>query len=328
MNRLRWGLLGTALINRYLIPTIRNTPRCELVAVASRDEAKVNTYAAEWKIPHALGSYDALLADPNIDAIYLSLPNHLHAQWTIESANAGKHVLVEKPIALSVAEVDRMIDAAQRNNVVIAEAFAYVHHPQTIAIRELIAQGEIGEVRLIDAAYSYVHTRENDYRMRPEFGGGALWDIGCYAVSFICLAAKAAPVEVIGRQVSGSSGVDMSFAGLLRFGSGALGHFDCSFQAAFRTRAEIVGSDALLRIDDPFSPEYGEHFTVTRKDGHEEIMRVPDQMRYLGEVEDFCTAVLDGTPPRFSLQESRALAQTLVALYTSVRGGQPITLDA
>jgi predicted dehydrogenase len=328
MQTLRWGLLSTALINRHLIPAIRSAPRCELRAVASRDAAKAKAYAAEWEIPRAFGSYDALLADPNVDVIYISAPNHLHAEWAIKAANAGKHVLVEKPIALSVDEVDRMMEAARRNRIVVAEAFSYVHHPQTIAIRELIAQGAIGEVRLIDAAYSYVHTRENDYRLRPEFGGGALWDIGCYAVSFIRLAANAPPLEVIGRQVAGPSGIDMSFAGLLRFESGALGRFDCSFQAAFRTRAEVVGSEALLRIDDPFRSENAARFSLIRNGGHEQIVRVSDQMRYLGEVEDFCAVVLDGKPPRFSLQESRALVQTLVALYASANNRQPVTLHA
>ena len=180
MKKLRWGLLSTARINRAVIPPIRSSLRSELKAVASRDVVKAKEYARGWHIPHAYGSYEELLADENIDVIYNPLPNHLHAEWSIRAAEAGKHVLCEKPLALLVEEVDRMIAAARANNVVITEAFMYKHHPQTLKVLELSRQGAIGELLLIKGAFTFNLDRPDDVRWIPEWGGGSIWDVGCY----------------------------------------------------------------------------------------------------------------------------------------------------
>ncbi len=187
---LRWGLLGTARINRMVIPPLRASAGNRLLAVASRDLARATGYAKEWGIERAHGAYEALLADPEIDAVYIPLPNHLHAEWTIRAARAGKHVLCEKPLALTVAEVDAMGAAARESGVVLAEAFMYRHHPQTLKVKELVDAGAIGPVRFVRGTFSFPLTRPDDVRLRPEWGGGCLWDVGCYPAQLHPLRAR------------------------------------------------------------------------------------------------------------------------------------------
>jgi len=217
-NGIRWGLLSTARINRALIPPIKSLPRHSLRAVASRDAARAKAYAAEWDIPVAYGSYEALLADPEIDAIYNPLPNGLHAEWTIRAAQAGKHVLCEKPLALSLDEVDRIAESAAANEVVVAEAFMYRHHPQTVLLKELLDRGTIGDVLVIRGAFTFTLTRPGDVRLDTSMGGGSLWDVGCYPVSMARYLAGREPVRVVGWQRSAPSGIDDVFVGMLDFG--------------------------------------------------------------------------------------------------------------
>ena len=325
MKKLRWGLLSTARINRAVIPPIRSSVRSELDAVASRDLAKAQEYAAEWHIPQAYGSYEELLADPNIDAIYNPLPNHLHAEWSIRAAEAGKHVLCEKPLALTLAEVDQMIAAAQQHNVVIAEAFMYKHHPQTLKVLDLIAQGTIGDLLLIKGAFTFQLDRPDDVRWQPEWGGGSIWDVGCYPISFTRLAAQAEPVEVFGWQVTGSTGIDVVFSGQMRFASGLLAQFDCGFATPYRTSMEIVGTSGAIELDSPFKPSGGEWIKIKRGDSVDKL-RSPEYELYRGEIEDMERVVLDGLPPRISLENSRANVATILALLESARTGQVVNL--
>ena len=203
---LRWGLLGTARINRMVIPPLRASAGNRLVAVASRDLARARGYAQEWGIERAHGAYEALLADPGIDAVYIPLPNHLHAEWTIPAARAGKHVLCEKPLALTVAEVDAMGAAAREGGVVLAEAFMYRHHPQTLKVKELVDAGAIGPVRFVRGTFSFPLTRPGDVRLQPEWGGGCLWDVGCYPLSFTRFVLGREPLEAAGAQCWGRPG--------------------------------------------------------------------------------------------------------------------------
>src|ERR1051325_4538638 len=181
---LNWGLLSTARINRALITPLRASKRNKLVAVGSRSQETAEAYAKEKKIERAYGSYDALLADPDIDVIYNPLPNHLHAEWTIKAMAAGKHVLCEKPLALSVDEVEAIKAAAQKYGRVVAEAFMYRHHPQTLKVQELVKSGSLGTLKLIRGSFSFVLTHEGDVRLKPEWGGGSIWDVGCYPISY------------------------------------------------------------------------------------------------------------------------------------------------
>jgi predicted dehydrogenase len=328
-RRLRWGLICTAHINRSLIPAIRASERAELVAVASRDLARAQDYARQWDIPRAHLSYQALLDDPAVDVIYNALPNHLHCEWTVRAADAGKHVLCEKPLALSVEEVARIVEAAERNGVVVFEAFMYRHHPQTLRVQELVRQGAIGDVRLVRAVFSFVFDQLDNTRFDPAMGGGALWDVGCYPVSFARAVVGADPVEVFGWQILGKSGVDLTFAGQMRFAGGALAQFDCSFQAAFRWGAEVVGSEGVLVLDSPWKPGADEPpiIRLLRGDG-EELMPVVDVDPYLCEVEAMADCVLDGAEPVVSLSDSRGNVATINALYKSARAGKVISVSS
>lgn len=326
---LRWGLISTAGINRALIPAIHASSRSELVAVASRSLDHAQGYARQWGIPQAHSSYEVLLADPNVDVVYNPLPNSLHCEWTAKAAEAGKHILCEKPLAITVEEVDRMIDAADRNQVVLFEAYMYRHHPQTLKVQELVAQGAIGEVRLVHAIFSYILNRPGDVRLDPDLGGGSLWDVGCYPVSFAQAVMGTAPAEVFGWQNLGDSGVDMSFAGQMRFAGGVLAQFDSSFQAAFRSRAEVVGGEGTLIVDHPWKPSIdGPAGIRLRRDNHEELVDVEEVDPYLCEVQAMERCVLDGADPVLPLSASRQIVNTLTALYESARTGRPVAVRA
>jgi len=189
MSLVRWGLLGTARINRRLIPAMRASSRSTIVAVASRDLPRAEAHAREWGIPTAIGSYDALLNRDDVDAVYIPLPNSLHVEWTLGAVAAGKHVLCEKPLAISPAGVDLIAAAAARTGVVVEEGFMYRHEPLTAAVAALVRDGAVGAVRTIVSGFTYAQGRANDVRLVPSLGGGALWDVGCYPVSYACLLA-------------------------------------------------------------------------------------------------------------------------------------------
>jgi xylose dehydrogenase (NAD/NADP) len=322
---LRWGLLSTARINRRLIPAMRHARRTNLVAVASRSQASADAYAAEWKIPRALGSYQALLDDPGIDAVYISLPNSLHAEWTVRAAQAGKHVLCEKPLALSVADCDRLQAAAEAAGVVVAEAIMYLYHPLLGEARRLARDGALGEVTFARGSFSFILDRPENVRWKPELGGGALWDVGIYPISF-CRWILGEPDRVFAWQTLTGGGVDAATAGVLHFPGGEMAAFDCSFRQAFRTQVEVAGSEATLTIDRPFLIRPDSRMIVRDNQDHErEIGDVrPDP--YQCEVEAVAAAVLDGAPLPVPLSSSRANVATLVALYESARLGAPVPL--
>jgi len=320
---LHWGLLSTARINRALIPPLRASARNELIAVASRELEAAKAYAAEWSIPRAYGSYDDLLADPEIDVIYNPLPNSLHAEWTIKAAQAGKHVLCEKPLAISVDEVDAMGAAAKQAGVVVAEAFMYRHHPQTLKVKELVESGGIGPLRLVRGSFTFNLTRTADVRLDPALGGGSIWDVGCYPISYARYVVGAEPVEVFGWQIAGPGGVDETFVGHMRFANGVHAQFDCGFRAPFRTHVEIVGGDGTISVPHPFKPGLDERITVTRGDDVQAIT-IPGEELYVGEVEDMADAILLDKPPRLSLADSRGNVATIVALLRSAHENRPL----
>lgn len=320
---LNWGLLSTARINNALIPPLRTSKRNKLAAVASRSQENADTYAKEKKIPRAHGTYEALLADPEIDVIYNPLPNHLHAEWTIKAVEAGKHVLCEKPLALSVEEVDAIQAAASKHERVVAEAFMYRHHPQTLKVQELVKNGSLGTVKLIRGSFSFMLTREGDVRLNPEYGGGSIWDVGCYPISYARSVLGENPLEVFGQQITGPTGIDELFAGQIRFANRALMQFDCSFVIPFHAFMEIIGSEGTLNIPNPFKPNENEKIYLTR-DGKTETIKIKGQELYIGEVEDMADAILLGKEPRISLADSRANVMTIRALLDSARTGKPV----
>ncbi len=322
---LRWGLLGTARINRALIPPLRMSPRNRLTAVASRSAEKARAYASEWEIPRWFGSYEALLADPDIDVVYIPLPNSLHAEWTIKAVQAGKHVLCEKPLAVTVAEVDAVAAAAAEAGVVVAEAFMYRHHPQTLKVKELIAGGAIGQLRLVRGGFTFNLTRPGDVRLAAELVGGSIWDVGCYPISFARVAAGAAPVEVFGWQETAPSGVDLAFTGQMRVPGGVFAQVDSGLRAALRMTMEFVGDAGRMTLTNAFKPDADSRVYLWRGD-ELEVLTFPAQELYLGEVEDMADAILLGQPPRISLADSRDNVATILALLRSAREGRPVNL--
>ena len=322
---LRWGLLGVARINRAVIPPLQQSARHELRAVASRDLERATAEAAKWSIPRAYGSYEELLADSEIDVVYIPLPNSLHVDWTIAALRAGKHVLCEKPLALDLPSLDRMAGEAKAARRVVAEAFMYRHHAQTLKVMELVQAGAVGRLRLVKGAFSFSIASESDVRLDPALGGGSLRDIGCYPVSYALLVLGEEPLEAAGWQVTGVSGVDETFVGQLRFPSGAMAQFDCGFRAPFRTQVEIVGSEGTLLVPRPFKPGLRERLVLTRGD-EAEIVDVTGEALYSGEIEDMADAILLGKPPRVSLEDSRGTCAALVALLQSASENRPVRL--
>jgi len=323
--RLRWGLLSTARINRLIIPAIRASARSEVTTVASRALDRASAYAAEWKIPRARGSYEALVDDPDIDVIYIGLPNSLHVEWTVRALEAGKHVLCEKPLAPSVDEVDAIQAACTRSSRVAAEAFMYRHHPLTHVVRDIVGSGRLGAIRAYKGAFTFALTREGDVRLDPALGGGSLWDVGCYPVSYSCLLADEAPVEVFGWQQASASGIDTEFSGMMRFADGSVAQFDSGFTGPFRAEMEVVGRDAALRIHRPFRTDDLSRLYLTRGDDVQ-TLPFPSEPAFAGEIADMEAVALDGVPPRVSLADSRRTVATIVALYRSAELRQPVTL--
>lgn len=320
--KLRWGLLSTARINRAIIPALRASSRAELVAVASRDLARATAYARERQIPMAYGSYEALLAAPDIDVIYNALPNSLHADWTIRACEAGKHVLCEKPIALTVEDVDRITSAARRHGRVVTEAFMYRHHPQTHRVRELVAERAIGDIRVVRGGFTFTLTDPHSVRLDAALGGGSLWDVGCYPVSWARAILGSEPSIAFGWARQAPCGVDESFAGQLQFPGDVTLQFDCGFTAPFRTTIEIIGADGMLRVSRPYKPPVEGDIELIRGDDVRRLTTSAQEL-YVGEVEDLNAAVLDGTRPVISLADSRANTAAIVALHASARSGRP-----
>jgi xylose dehydrogenase (NAD/NADP) len=316
MTRLQWGIIGPGRIAPRVVRALTDNPRGELRAVASRDLGRARQFAAVHGAPVAYGSYEELLGDPAIDVVYIALPNHLHAPWSIRALDAGKHVLCEKPLALTVAEVDAIIAAAARNDRLAVEGFMFLHHPQTLAAIELAASGALGPLQVINAAFSFVLTQPDDPRTEPAMGGGSLWDVGCYPVSIARRIAGTEPTAVAAFARFDERGVDRTFVGQLRFPGGLLASFDSGFASADRERVELVGSDASLVIDHPFLPEPdGPPPVVTvHRDGVATPVEVASVDQYRAEVDDLQAAILDRTKPRVGLGFSRGSIATLVEL--------------
>jgi xylose dehydrogenase (NAD/NADP) len=321
MTRLQWGIIGPGRIAPRIVRALAGNSRSELRAVASRDLERGRQFAAEHGAAVAYGSYDELLADPAIDVVYIALPNHLHAAWSIRALDAGKHVLCEKPLALTVADVDAIAAAARRNDRIAVEAFMYLHHLQTLAALDIAASGSLGTLQLVSATFSFLLSQADDPRIDPSMGGGSLWDVGCYPVSIARRIAGREPDAVGAFARFDDLGVDRTFVGQLRFPGGLLALFDSGFAAADRERVEIVGTDASLVIDHPFLPEPdGRPPTVTiRRDGVATAVEVASLDQYRAEVDDLTAAILDGTAPRVGLSFSRGTIATLVELDRASR---------
>lgn len=323
---LKWGLISTARINRAIIDPLRKSARNELLAVASRSRDKAQAYASEWDIPQSYGSYQAMLDDPGIDVVYNSLPNSLHTEWTVKALNAGKHVLCEKPLATTLEEVDEMRAAAKETGKHLAEAFMYRHHPQTIKVKELVDSGILGEVRMIKGEFTFSIKNEENVRLNPGLGGGSIWDVGCYPISYTRFIIGEEPQEVFGWQMTGNSGVDEAFTGQMRFSGDVFAQFDSGFRSPYRSRIEIVGREAAMVIPHPFNPGLNVEILID-KGGETESIPMPSKELYIGEVEDMADVILNRSSPRVSLEDSRNNVNTILALLRSAELGKPVLLS-
>jgi len=324
----RWGILGPGRIAPRIARALVENPRGRLHAVASRDAVRARAFADRHGAPVAYGDYEALLADPDVDIVYIAIPNGFHAEWTVRALDAGKHVLCEKPLAMTVEEVDAIIAAAERNRRIAAEAFMYLHHPQTLRALEIAGSGELGELQVISGAFSFFLDHPDDPRVDPGIGGGSLWDVGCYPVSMSRRIAGLEPDGIAGFARFDEHGVDRAFVGSLHFPTDLVAHFESGFGAPNRERIEVVGSAATLVVDHPFlpAPEGPPPSLRILRDDSEEIVPVESVDDYRSEVDDLQAAVLDGSPPRVDLAFSRGNVAALVALDRSARSASGVSL--
>jgi xylose dehydrogenase (NAD/NADP) len=328
-TQLRWGVLGAANIGRAVNPAIHASHNGVLLAVASRDAAKARAYAETWSIPRHHASYEALLDDNDIDALYIPLPNGLHKEWTIRAAERGKHVLCEKPLALNAAECHEMQRAADANGVKLMEAFMYRFHPRTEKAVALARSGALGEVRAIRSAFTFRLVRPNDVRLDAALGGGAVLDVGCYCVNISRTIAGAEPAEVQAWATWGATGIDTRLSGVLRFESGLVSHFDCAIDMERREFYEIAGTDALITVERSFAPGTGDTaLTERRGQGVETRHDFAGIDQYRLMVEHFADAALHNTPLRYTAAEAAGNMRVLEWLLASARsGGRPVTLN-
>jgi xylose dehydrogenase (NAD/NADP) len=320
----RLGVLSTARINRLVLPAAEASEKVDVVAVASRDLGRAQAYAREHEISRAYGSYEELLADPELDAVYNPLPNSLHVEWSVRALEAGKHVLCEKPFSRHPEDVERAFDAAERAGLVLTEAFMYRHNPQTAKLVELVRGGAIGPLRLVRTAFSFRLEDTANVRMIADLDGGALMDVGCYCVSGARLLAGE-PESVFGRSVE-RSGVDVVFAGSMSFADEVVGEFDCGFALPLRDELEAIGEDGSIFLDDPWHCR-GPVLEVRREDGVERIELEPVDS-YRLELENLADAISGEAPLLLGREDALGQARTIDALYRSAASRQAVSMLA
>jgi predicted dehydrogenase len=319
----KWGIISTARINRQFLAGAREASGVEIVAVASRDRAAAQRYASEQGIPRAHGDYDALLADPEVDVVYIPLPNGLHPEWTERALRAGKHVLCEKPLSRRAQDVERAFDLAEREGRLLMEGFMYRHHPQTSRLTELIASGAVGRPRMIRAAFSFL-ADSADVRLTPELDGGALMDVGCYCVNAARLIGGE-PLRVSAEQAIGGEGVDVTFAATLRFPDDLIAHFDAGLALAARGELEVIGEDGALFLADPWHCRTP--LIELRRDGKVERIEVETRDSYRLEAENLSAAIRGEAPARLGRDDAVGQARAIEALYRAADSGRTVTLD-
>jgi predicted dehydrogenase len=317
---LRWGILSTANITDKLLDSGTDQ---EFVAVGSRDGARAEAYARHKGIARAHGSYEALLADRDVDAIYNPLPNSMHVEWSIRALQAGKHVLCEKPLTRHPEEVDRVFDVAEREGRVLAEAFMWRHHPQVARTRELLDGGAIGELRIIRSAFAFLQGNPDDIRLQAALDGGGLMDVGSYCVSGSRTLAGAEPEIASADQVlGGHGGVDVSLVATLRFPGDVLAHFDCGLSYSGAGHLEAVGSHGSILLADPWHATNAV-IEVRRADGSVERIDPGPANSYALELADFEAAVRGERPPLLGRDDALGQARTIAALYSSAERNAP-----
>lgn len=332
-KKIRWGVIGYARIaHQHVMPAIVRSNNSVLQAVASRDPAKLQDCKQKFNCPNLHDSYEALLRNPEVDAVYIPLPNSLHREWTIEAAEHGKHVLCEKPVALNAAECRNMIAACKKHNVVFMEAFMYRYSDTTRKVLQVLRSGVLGDIKYIYSAFRFPLTWVNDVRSKPELGGGSLYDVGCYTLNFVGMvvdevariqsAAAGKPVEfgpvpeAISAQSIKEGGVDVCFAGLLKYPNGIIASISSGFNAQKQLESQIIGTKGILYVPNTFFEAAG-YLTRTVEDVEAEKIAVEQSDRYKSQVEDFADAILNKRAPYFSLVETQRNMEIMDKLYAA-----------
>jgi predicted dehydrogenase len=317
MEPVRWGILSTARINHAVIVPARESEKAMVIAVASRDLARAETYTREQRIERSYGSYEALLADDDVEAVYVSLPNALHVPWSIKALEAGKHVLCEKPLGRTPEAVERAFDAADCQSRLLMEAFMYRHHPQTQKLKELVGSGAVGALRQIRTAFTYTLDDPDDVRWRPELEGGSLLDLGCYCINVSRLLAGE-PERVYGRQRLAPTGIDVGFTGTLEFSDEVSAQFHCAFDLPAESYVEAIGTTGKARVVEPFRCN----------DPHVDLngrrIDVEDVDRYLLQLENLSEAIRGEAQPLLGREDALGQARTIDRLYSSTGPTTPM----
>ncbi|CAG7857827.1 D-xylose 1-dehydrogenase (NADP+) [biofilm metagenome] len=329
----KWGILGAARINERLMPAIVEASNAELVAIASRRPGAAAQTLAQYA-PHQqqVKTYDnpgALLDDANIEAVYVPLANNEHAEWVLRAIERGKHVLCEKPMALTVTDIDAIKAAASNHNVKVMEGFMYRFHPQHARVQELIRLGTIGEVKSVRASYSFMMRPARMYRLTEsvENGGGAMWDIGCYAIHSARMFFKQNPVAVTAMANYVESGADITTSGIIDFGAGKYAHFDFSFERARRSEYEIIGTTGGIKCHTVWQlPDDVPVISWWTEDGRQREERLPAENHFRLEIEHFSDCVLNNTQPLLSLEDAKANCKIIIAALQSGAQGKVVKL--
>ena len=320
---MRLGIVSTADINRKVIPGAHASEKVDLIAVASRDQTRAQEYARTWDIERAYGSYEALLEDPDVDAVYISLPNTMHREWSIKSVEAGKHVICEKPFSKRADDVEAAFDAAEGAGRLLTEAFMYRHNPQTTKLVELVRHGAIGELRVVRSAFSYSLYDTENIRLRTDVDGGSLMDVGCYCVSGSRLLAGE-PESVHGQAYVGPSGTDWVFTGAMQFAGGIHALFDCGTCLPERDELEAIGTEGSLFLDDPW--HCLEPVIELRRDDGVERIELDPVDSYRLELENLSDAMHGEAPLLLGREDAVSQAQTVEALHRSAESGANVAL--
>jgi D-xylose 1-dehydrogenase (NADP+, D-xylono-1,5-lactone-forming) len=316
-GKIKWGILGCANIaHKSFIPALLKASNAELCAVASRDAVKVVEWQQKFRFSKVYDTYDHLLDDPEIQAVYIPLPNHLHKEWTIKAAQKGKHVLCEKPIALNAEECQEMIQVCKKHNVKLMEAYMYRYSDRTRKVLDLIREGVIGEIRHINSTFGFSYYDAANYRMVGEYGGGSLYDVGCYPLNFSGMIPGQTPVEFSAEGVF-HQGIDMAFSAVLKYDSGVISTIHSWFNGFGKQYSEIIGTKGMMMIPDTFKGNAGV-ITVVTDAGKEEI-EVRESDRFLLEIEDFSDAIIHDREPMLHMEESLRNINMLDQLLHQIR---------
>lgn len=325
--QLKVGVMGTADIAvSRVIPNLGKSKRVRVQAISSRDEAKAKKWAEELGIAQHFGSYEQMLHKGDVEAVYIPLVNSLHTEWTVRSLSMGKHVLCEKPLALTSRDANRMLQAARDNKLVLMEGFMYRYHPRNLAVFEMVSRGEIGALKAIQSSFSYVLDDDSSYLMNKALGGGSLYDIGCYTVNVSRMLTRKEPIEVFGTSNMASTGVDMTFQGILRFSGGVVSSVHASMDEEAQFWYRVIGDRGIIEVPWAYVSFGKETEIIVQKDEKQEKKSFKGCDEYVLEFDHFADMIEGSAEPMYPLEDSVRNLEVIEALLKSAQRGKPVKL--